>query len=139
MRATVSRVRIPSSPPEEERSDFYVWPFLFYEETIEVRMYVHSADTILRDVIKTLWNKIWRDKHGRVAIWQTPNPLLSVWILATAVDTFLLTGEPQSFVKFIALNALIIWGVLEVSFGVNYFRRGLGLIVLLVSLANISY
>lgn len=33
VRATVPWVRIPSLPPEERRSDFVVWPFLFSQKS----------------------------------------------------------------------------------------------------------
>lgn len=81
-----------------------------------------------------VWDRFWKDKHGKVVLWQNPNIPLWTWIIATALTYLLPTGKPQDIAKIIAFGAIFAWSWLEISSGVNYFRRTLGLIVLILSI-----
>ena len=83
----------------------------------------------------TLWSKIWKDEQGRgkYVIFQFPNLTLSAWIVSTIIAR-LTTGRIASTATIIAGVALLIWAASEVRSGVNYFRRGLGLVVFSFSL-----
>lgn len=82
---------------------------------------------------RTFSDKFWLDRHGRFVVWQKPNALLITWFvtfLLTIVypnDDFLERG-----LSFISGLAIFIWAVLELFRGANYFRRSLGLGVLLL-------
>lgn len=69
------------------------------------------------------------DKDGRVAIWQAPNPPLIGWFICDVVARFTSTGKIHSGFSFLADALLIAWAYLEITKGVSYFRRALGVIV----------
>ena len=75
-----------------------------------------------------------RNKQNQVVIWQTPNLLLWMWIVATTLTHILDEGTPQEIFKAIARAAIIVWAILEVSAGASYFRRSLGIAVLIITL-----
>lgn len=86
---------------------------------------------------QNLWDKIWRDRNGNIAVWQTPN----VWIIAWAVLDIVAIFAPSKHVASVAWSigsaALIIWALLEIFRGASYFRRALGLFVLLLAVGSI--
>jgi hypothetical protein len=86
---------------------------------------------------RSLWDKLWLDWQGNVVIYQRPN----VWIIAWAVLDIVAIFAPSKHTASIAWSlgsaALIIWALLEIARGVNYFRRALGLLVLLMAVGSI--
>lgn len=80
--------------------------------------------------MENLWDRLWRDKKGRVVIWQRPNILLIGWAVLTTISLFVgrKTGDMIAIAGDITLIA---WAILELLKGVNYFRRLLGLAVLI--------
>lgn len=86
----------------------------------------------------TLFNRTFRDGEGKIVIAQMPNPPLWVWLSATLFKLFPFTtsGNIHSGLDAIAFGALFTWAWQELFQGVNYFRRSLGLIVLLVAIAS---
>ncbi|HUA13608.1 MAG TPA: hypothetical protein VL989_03855 [Candidatus Sulfotelmatobacter sp.] len=83
-----------------------------------------------------IWNKTWRDKHGKVVIWQNPNPFLIAWLVLTIIS-LLINGTAADICQDIGVVSIAIWSFLELFQGVNYFRRVLGLVVLLSTIATI--
>ena len=77
-------------------------------------------------------DKFWHDKHGKFVAWQKPNVFLWVWIATAAISFFMQTNSLEKVVGDIGLVAILIWAVLELFRGVNYFRRTLGFCVLLL-------
>ena len=75
--------------------------------------------------------KFWEDKHGRVVVWQKPNLWLSIWFATMVINWFLPNGWLIKALGWASLGSLIIWATLEASRGVNYFRRLIGMLVLL--------
>ena len=83
-----------------------------------------------------IWNKFWKDDHGKVVIWQTPNvPLLS-WAILTFIS-LLFTGKTADVFSWLASASLITWCLMEIFKGSSYFRRALGLIILYYSIATV--
>jgi hypothetical protein len=76
--------------------------------------------------------KFWDDKQGNFVVWQKPNIWLWTWIVTLVIGWFIPYGGFEKFVGLISLIALAIWAILEVYSGVNYFRRTLGVLVLLM-------
>lgn len=76
-----------------------------------------------------LWDRTWKDKRGRIVIWQTPNIPLITWAVLTVLS-LLVGGRLADVFSWAASAALIAWSLLEVSKGSSYFRRALGLLVL---------
>jgi hypothetical protein len=85
-----------------------------------------------------LWDKFWRDDHGRVVIWQTPNAPLIAWVVLTLISLFL-NGAVSSFFSWAGIVAMFIWALLEIFKGVNYFRRTLGAVVFIMMLLSIIH
>jgi len=82
------------------------------------------------------WYKFWKDKTGKVVIWQSPNLPLWAWIISTSLSKVLPHGQLNFAVSLISFGALFTWAWLELSRGVNYFRRCLGAVVLIASIAS---
>lgn len=85
---------------------------------------------------RNLWDKTWKDRRGHIVIFQMPN----VWLIAWAVLTFIslfTNGTAANVLWWLAEIALFGWALLEALRGVNYFRRGLGVIVALLVIGSI--
>jgi uncharacterized membrane protein YGL010W len=78
-----------------------------------------------------LLDKIFRSATGEIVIVQMPNLPILIWIVATILKIFFKTGKTNLGLDILATVALLIWAIQELFQGVNYFRRGLGLIVLI--------
>jgi hypothetical protein len=83
-----------------------------------------------------LWDKFWRDKHGDYVVWQWPNIWLIGWAIATLLS-LVTVGKPSDVFSLIGTGLLIIWSLLEIFWGASYFRRVLGLVVLIFSVTMI--
>lgn len=79
-----------------------------------------------------LWDKIWRDKRGHVVIFQMPNVPLYAWLAFSIATMVLPRGQAANVTWWLSEASLAIWASLEIFKGVNYFRRGLGLVVLIL-------
>ncbi len=83
---------------------------------------------------RSLWDRTWKDSSGRVVLWQTPNAWLIGWAVLTTISLFF-SGRTSDIVSYIASAALIVWSLLEIFRGVNYYRRVLGIAVLAYAIA----
>jgi hypothetical protein len=83
---------------------------------------------------RSLWDKIWKDKNGHVVIWQMPNVWIIGWAVLTTVSLFFI-GRTADVISGVASVSLVVWSVLEILRGTNYFRRFLGLIVIIYAVA----
>jgi hypothetical protein len=84
----------------------------------------------------TLLGKVFCDSNGHFVIAQPPNPPLILWIAATLLKFVFNKGELGLFLDLLAFGALFTWAWQEIFEGVNYFRRGLGSIVLIALIAS---
>ena len=104
------------------------------------------------------FDRFFRDEDGNIVIGQPPNPPMLVWAIASvllifktgairtgleiiALIAFVLqlifkTGAIRTGLEIIVLIAFVVWGLTELFQGVNYFRRSLGLIVLIAMIAS---
>lgn len=78
----------------------------------------------------TLFDRTFRDSKGNIIIAQMPNLPLSVGLATTILQFILPVGKLQTGADLIAFGALFTWAWQELFEGVNYFRRALGLTVL---------
>jgi len=85
---------------------------------------------------RTFNEKFWHNDRGQVVVWQKPNIYLATWGIITVVNWFLPLDWIEKSLGFVSLIAIIVWGVLEVYSGTNYFRRLIGALVLLAILAS---
>jgi hypothetical protein len=84
----------------------------------------------------TLFNRTFRDSDGNIAIAQMPNLPLLVWLAATLLKFLFTTGNIYNGLEAVAFGSLFTWAWQELFQGVNYFRRSLGLVVLLGAIAS---
>ena len=84
----------------------------------------------------TLLDKIFRDREGKVLLAQMPNLPLIVWIVASLLRLIYTTGKVNIGLEAIAFGSLFTWAWEELFQGVNYFRRALGLLVLVGLIAS---
>ena len=78
-----------------------------------------------------LWDKFWKDKEGNVVVYQHPNVFLIGW-LVLALSSLFTSSKLADILWQLSLAVLAIWVLLEIFKGVNYFRRTLGVFVLLL-------
>lgn len=76
---------------------------------------------------RTLFDRTFRDREGRIVIAQMPNLPVLVGIAAIALQ-FVLPSDIRPTLGLVAVGALFTWAWQELFDGVNYFRRSLGLI-----------
>jgi len=84
----------------------------------------------------TAFDKIFRDSEGQIVIAQPPNLPLIVWSVASLLQLILTTGNINKGLDLLAFGCLFTWAWEELFQGVNYFRRALGLVVLIVAIAS---
>ena len=78
--------------------------------------------------------KFFKDSDGQIVIWQRPNVPLIGWLLF-AIASFLIKISPwQNFLAYLSFGFIFTWAWLEITKGKSYFRRALGVLVLLISL-----
>lgn len=112
--------------------NFYRPSLVYYNDMPTQTHTTHSLRTTRRD----LWNKIWRDANGRIVVWQTPNVPLIAWAVLTFLS-LLVNGRLADILYWLGSASLIVWSLLELFKGVNYFRRALGLLVLFLALVSV--
>lgn len=84
----------------------------------------------------TLFNRTFRDNDGNLTIAQMPNLPILIWLAATLLALLITSGNFHRGLDALAFGSLFTWAWQELFQGVNYFRRLLGLIVLLVAIAS---
>jgi lysylphosphatidylglycerol synthetase-like protein (DUF2156 family) len=84
-----------------------------------------------------IWDKFWRDSNGDVTIMQFPNIYLATWIVLKLLMIPIKTGFWHDVMWWFASIMLLVWAILELVAGVNYFRRVLGLIVAVPTVLSI--
>ena len=84
----------------------------------------------------TLFDRTFCDGEGNVVIAQLPNLPLIIWIVASLLKLIVTTGKINLGLDLVAFGTLFTWAWEELFQGVNYFRRALGLIVLVGVIAS---
>ncbi len=84
----------------------------------------------------TLFDKTFRDSSGQIVLAQPPNLPIIVWGVASLLKLVFTTGEISTGLDLVAFGSLFTWAWEELFQGVNYFRRALGLLVLVGILAS---
>jgi hypothetical protein len=79
----------------------------------------------------TLFDLTFRDSQGNIVIAQMPNLPILLGLTAALLQFVLPAGTLlQATAELVAFGALFTWAWMELFSGVNYFRRGLGLVSL---------
>lgn len=90
----------------------------------------------LKFMENTLFDKTFRDNEGNIVIAQPPNLPLLVGLTATVLKLIVTSGNIYTGLDAVAFGSFFTWAWLELFEGVNYFRRVLGLLVLLGVIAS---
>lgn len=91
-----------------------------------------SNKTLLdRFMENTFFDQTFRDREGNIVIAQPPNLPLIVAITTTLLTFVVRSGNLYTGLEAIAFGSWFTWAWLELFDGVNYFRRTLGLLVLI--------
>lgn len=87
--------------------------------------------------MRTLKNTIvWfiSGKDGRVHIVQWPNVPIIGWFLSMIIATFIASGSVRVGFSNLSLAFLAMWSYLEVTQGLSYFRRTLGVMIAMLTI-----
>ena len=84
----------------------------------------------------TLFDKTFRDSNGQIVLGQAPNLPIIVWGVSSLLKLIFTTGVANTGLDAVAFGSLFTWAWLELFQGVNYFRRALGLVVLIGVIAS---
>jgi hypothetical protein len=84
----------------------------------------------------SLFNQTFRDDAGSIVIAQPPNLPILVAVITTLLTLVVPSGMLHTGLDAIAFGSWFTWAWLEIFDGVNYFRRALGLFVLIAIIAS---
>ena len=75
-----------------------------------------------------------KTKQGQIVLFQAPNSPLIGWFIFTILGLIWSANQPKILYLFslLSFGFIFTWAWLEITGGVNYFRRTLGLIVLIM-------
>jgi hypothetical protein len=99
-------------------------------------MFQYIKELRLKVMENTLVDQTFRDSDGNVVIAQMPNLPLIVWIVTSVLALIFTTGKINTVLEVVANGSLFTWAWMELFQGVNYFRRSLGLVVLIGIIAS---
>ncbi len=85
----------------------------------------------------TLFDRLFRDGAGQIVIWQPPNLPILIWASAMLLKLVFQTGQVKLVLDLLAFSSLLYWSFLEITQGVNYFRRDLGVFVLIALIISV--
>lgn len=78
--------------------------------------------------------KFFKDSDGHIAIIQWPNIPLIGWFVSMLASLFITSPPWHTFLGYVSFGFIFTWAWLEITQGNSYFRRALGVIVLLLAL-----
>lgn len=76
-------------------------------------------------------NNIFRTQEGEIVVGQWLNAPIIVWFVAVILSRFPLSPFALEFLSLLSFGAFFTWAWLELFFGVNTFRRILGVLGLI--------
>lgn len=76
-------------------------------------------------------NKVFADKHGDIVVFQPPNKVAVVALVATVLSMVLPYGTWNFIASLISYGTIFTWAWLELFEGASLFRRALGCAVLI--------
>ncbi len=82
-------------------------------------------------------SKFFEDKSGKIVLAQAPNIWLLGWVALTLISFVVPHAKSHDMLQLVKDILLGIWAILELTKGVNYFRKTLGLFVLTFTVANL--
>jgi hypothetical protein len=83
-----------------------------------------------------VFDKLFKDSSGKIVIAQMPNLPIIIWAVLSLLKIVYKTGTINLGLDILASLSLSVWAVQELFQGVNYFRQGLGAVVLIGLIAS---
>jgi hypothetical protein len=80
--------------------------------------------------------KLFCDKNGHIIIAQAPNLPIIGWLAAKGLSLLLPASSLKTELELLGKVCLCIWAYLEITQGVNYFRKILGGLVMAAVVAS---
>ena len=74
-----------------------------------------------------------KDKQGHIVIWQMPNLPIIGWAVFLLASKFV-EGQTQTILSYVSTAFLLVWACMEIISGASYFRRLLGVVVLVFTI-----
>lgn len=84
----------------------------------------------LNQIMKLHIGSFFKDQKGQLVIWQWPNVPLYGWIIAKLFTLIVSDTGLKNSLSILSTTFLFLWAYLELSSGVNYFRRSIGFVVI---------
>jgi hypothetical protein len=85
-------------------------------------------------------DKCFKDKDGQVVLTQSPNVSIIAFVFFSFIGIVFHNGILGYLTKVLAFGSIFVWSWLELLKGVNYFRRALGLVaIILAVLSAVEY
>jgi hypothetical protein len=84
----------------------------------------------------TAFDQIFRDGEGKIVLAQMPNLPLIFWTVASMLQLIFTTGKVNIGLEILSFGTIFTWAWEELFQGVNYFRRALGLLVLIILITS---
>jgi hypothetical protein len=84
--------------------------------------------------LKKIIDKLIKDKKGKVVLTQFPNTIFIIFLISYVLEYLVRSGIYNNLFRLIAFGTLFTWSWLEITDGVNYFRRIFGLTVVILIL-----
>ena len=82
--------------------------------------------------INKLVDKFFHDKNNNLVLWQFPNPSIICWFVFMLISYIIPSGILKTGFASLSSAFLFLWAYLEITQGVSYFRRFLGVIIILI-------
>lgn len=79
---------------------------------------------------KNHFDWLFRDRKGHVVVWQRPNVPLIGWAITRLALHFISTQKYAKPLQSLSTTILFTWSYLEITQGVNKFRRIMGALVM---------
>lgn len=83
-------------------------------------------------MVNTIFDQIFRDSEGKIVLAQMPNLPLITWLVASILQLIFTTGKINIGLEVLSFGAIFTWAWEELFQGVNYFRRTLGFLVMIM-------
>jgi hypothetical protein len=76
--------------------------------------------------------RFFKDNEGEIVLWQWPNIPLYGWFVFKSLSLLINESTFKAGLENMSAAFLFTWAFLELTQGINYFRKSLGLIVMTV-------
>ncbi|HRN85987.1 MAG TPA: hypothetical protein PK863_01540 [Candidatus Dojkabacteria bacterium] len=90
----------------------------------------------MRGDLISIYKYFFYDKTGKLVLWQFPNAPLLIWLVSKIIVYLKVLPAYNSMFNQLSMGFLFIWAYLELTQGVNRFRKLLGWIVMILLIIN---